>query len=83
MRSTVKDAAALPSKKQHDRKEPRQGSLAFKMRAPYERVFSKRSKQVRYRGQAKVQFQVACNAIGHNLKRLVVLGVDKIPIVMA
>lgn len=54
-----------------------------KMRAPYERVFSKRSKQVRYRGQAKVQFQVACNAIGHNLKRLVVLGVDKIPIVTA
>ena len=37
--------------------------------------------QVRYRGQAKVQFQLACNAIGHNLKRLVVLGVDKIPIV--
>ena len=27
-----------------------------KMRAPYERVFSKRSKQVRYRGQTKVQF---------------------------
>lgn len=54
-----------------------------KMRAPYERVFSKRSKQVRYRGQAKVQFQLACNAIGHNLKRLVVLGVDKIPIVTA
>ncbi len=54
-----------------------------KMRAPYERVFSKRSKQVRYRGQAKVQFQVACTAIGHNLKRLVVLGVDKIPIVTA
>jgi len=51
-----------------------------KMRAPYERVFSKRSKRVRYRGQAKVQFQVACNAICHNLKRLVALGVEKIPI---
>jgi IS5 family transposase len=54
-----------------------------KMRAPYERVFSKRSKKVRYRGQAKAQFQVACNALGHNLKRLVVLGVEKIPIVTA
>lgn len=52
-----------------------------KMRAPYERVFSKRSKRLRYRGQAKAQFQVACNAICHNLKRLTVLGVEKIPIV--
>ena len=54
-----------------------------KMRAPYERVFSKRPKQVRYRGQAKVQFQVAMSAIGHNLKRLVVLGAEKIPIITA
>lgn len=54
-----------------------------KMRAPYERVFSKRSKRVRYRGQAKAQFQVACNAIGHNLKRLVVIGVEKVPLVTA
>ena len=51
-----------------------------KMRAPYERVFSKRSKRVRYPGQAKAQFQVACTAIGHNLKRLVTLGVEKLPI---
>ena len=54
-----------------------------KMRAPYERVFSKRSKQARYRGQAKVQFQVACNAMCHNLKRLVALDVEKVPIVTA
>lgn len=54
-----------------------------KMRAPYERVFSKRSKHLRYRGQAKAQFQVAMNAISHNLKRLVVLGDEKIPIVAA
>ena len=52
-----------------------------KMRAPYERVFSKRSKRVRYRGQAKVQFQVAMNALAHNLKRLICLGLDPIPIV--
>lgn len=54
-----------------------------KMRAPYERVFSKRPKRVRYRGQAKVQFQVVCNALGHNLKRLVALGVEKVPISIA
>lgn len=53
-----------------------------KMRAPYERVFSKRPKRVRYRSQAKVQFQVAMNAIGHNLKRLVALGTEKVPIIM-
>ncbi len=53
------------------------------MRAPYERVYSKRSDRVRYRGQAKVQFQVTCQAICHNLKRLITLGVEKIPIVTA
>lgn len=52
-----------------------------KMRAPYERVYSKRPNQVRYRGQAKVQFQVACQSICHNLKRLITLGVEKVPIV--
>lgn len=51
-----------------------------RMRMPYERVFSKRSKRMRYRGQAKAQFQVGMNAIIHNLKRLVRLGVDPIPI---
>jgi hypothetical protein len=35
---------------------------------------------MRYRGQAKAQFQVGMNAIVHNLKRLVRLGVDPIPI---
>ena len=53
------------------------------MRMPYERVFSKRSNQLRYRSQAKVQFQVAMNAVAHNLRRLVTLGVDKVPIVQA
>ena len=52
-----------------------------KMRAPYERVYSKRPNQVSYRGQAKVQFQVACQSICHNLKRLITLGVEKVPIV--
>jgi len=51
-----------------------------KMRAPYERVFSKRPKQLRYRGQAKVQFQVAMQAMAHNLKRMIRLEIDPIPI---
>ncbi len=52
-----------------------------KLRAPYERVFSKRNKRVRYRGQAKVQFQVGANAIVHNFKRLMTLDIEHIILV--
>lgn len=52
-----------------------------RIRAPYERVFSKRSKRVRYKGQDKAQFQVAMNGLCHNLKRLVALGIEKVPII--
>lgn len=48
------------------------------IRAPYERVFSNRNKRVRYRGIHKVQFQVGIRALCFNLKRLMVLEVDKI-----
>ncbi len=53
------------------------------LRMPCERVFSKRSNRVRYKGQAKVRFQVAMQAIGHNLKRLTRPGVEKVPILSA
>jgi IS5 family transposase len=45
-----------------------------KIRAPYERVFSKQSKKVRYCGIVKNQFAVFMEAICFNLKRLVVLS---------
>ncbi|MCP4066141.1 MAG: transposase, partial [Gammaproteobacteria bacterium] len=48
------------------------------IRSPYERVFSHRNKRTRYRGLAKVQFQVGINALVFNLKRLVKLEVKKI-----
>jgi IS5 family transposase len=48
-----------------------------KTRAPYERVFSKENKRVRYRGVAKNQFAAFMQAICFNLKRLVVLGLPK------
>ena len=54
-----------------------------KMRAPYERVFSKRPSRLRYRSRAKAQFQVAMQAMTHNLKRLVTLGVEHVPLVAA
>ena len=44
-----------------------------RIRAPYERVFSKRNRRVRYRGIAKNQFSGFMNAICFNLKRLRVL----------
>lgn len=46
-----------------------------KIRSPYERVFAKRNKNVRYNGIAKNQFAAFMGAICFNLKRLVVLNV--------
>ena len=53
------------------------------IRLPYERVFAHRSKRVRYKGIAKVQFQVGIKALCFNLKRLMVLGVERLEIVPA
>jgi transposase, IS5 family len=44
------------------------------IRSPYERVFSKQRKRVRYCGIAKNQFAAFMEAICFNLKRLTVLG---------
>lgn len=44
------------------------------IRAPYERVFSRQRKRVRYCGIAKNQFAAFMEAICFNLKRLTVLG---------
>ena len=42
------------------------------IRAPFEHVFSKQNKRVRYRGIAKNQFSAFMQAITFNFKRLVV-----------
>jgi len=47
-----------------------------KIRAPYERVFSKQAKRVRYKGIAKNQFTAFMQAIAFNLKRLLVLDIS-------
>jgi transposase, IS5 family len=51
-----------------------------KMRAPYERVFSKTNHRVRYQGVAKNQFTAFMEAIAHNFKRIVVLNEDAPPL---
>jgi IS5 family transposase len=44
-----------------------------KMRSPFECIFSKFEKRARYRGLAKMQFQLFMDAIVWNVKRLVVI----------
>ena len=52
-----------------------------KMRAPYERVFSKTSHRVRYKGVRKNQFTAFMEALVFNLKRLVVLDVGPLKLI--
>lgn len=44
------------------------------IRSPYESIFSKQNKRVRYRGVAKNQFAAFMEAICFNLKKLVAIG---------
>ncbi|GJL55263.1 MAG: hypothetical protein NPIRA02_23950 [Nitrospirales bacterium] len=46
------------------------------LRAPYERVFSRRPKRVRYRAVAKNQFAAFFQAMAFNLKRLGILDAE-------
>ena len=71
--ATIKKANMTGKDKDQDRWRSR-------MRSPYERVFSKRPKRVRYRGVAKVQFQVGMQALAHNLKRLITLEIRHLPL---
>ena len=48
-------------------------SYYTKLRAPFEHVFLKQNKRVRYKGIAKNQFSAFMQAITFNLKRLTVL----------
>ena len=50
------------------------------IRSPYERVFSKQNRHTRYCGVAKNQFAAFMNAICFNLKRILVLEAEKVPI---
>ncbi len=52
-------------------------SWLSKVRMPYESTFSKSHKRTKYRGVAKVQFQVLAEAIAHNLKRLIKITKDR------
>ena len=47
---------------------------------PFEGLFSQMSHRARYHTQVKVYFQALMEAIVLNLKRLIVIGADLIPI---
>jgi transposase, IS5 family len=55
-------------------KDRRKDAFLTKIRMPFENVFSKMDKRVRYRGQAKVQFQAFIQAFVFNCKRLITLN---------
>ena len=55
-------------------------SYYTKVRAPFERVFSKQNKRVRYKGIAKNQFTAFMQAITFNFKRLTILTASAPPI---
>jgi len=50
------------------------------LRMPYEGVFSKQSKEARFRGKVKLQFQAIMEAFVHNIKRAVTLDTGPLPI---
>jgi len=64
-------------------KDRRKDGWLSAMRSPYERVFADRNQRVRYRGVKKVQFQVGIRALVFNLKRVIVLGIQKIELLPA
>ena len=54
-------------------KDFKRDAFLTRLRMPYENIFSKMDKKVRYRGQAKAQFQGFMQAITFNFKRLIAI----------
>ena len=61
-------------------KDRRKDAFISMLRMPFEGLFSKMPHRARYRGLVKVYFQALMEALVSNLKRLVVIGADPIPI---
>ena len=61
-------------------KNKEKDSFLSALRMPYEGVFSKMAKRARYRGKLKVYFQALFEAIVHNVKRLITIGAEPVPL---
>lgn len=54
-------------------KDFKKDAFLTRLRMPFENIFSKMDKKVRYRGQAKAQFQGFMQALAFNCKRLLAI----------
>jgi len=74
-KEAIKKGCVLKAVKKNNMKGKnyRLDSFITKMRSPYERVFSKSSHRVRYKGIAKNQFALFMESLVFNMKRMVVL----------
>jgi len=59
-------------------KDFKKDAFLTRLRMPYEGVFSKMNKRVRYKSLRKVQFQVTMQALIHNLKRLIAINASPV-----
>jgi IS5 family transposase len=72
---------SMAIKKNNAREKNReQDSYFSSIRMPFEGVFSKMSRRARYRGRVKVYFQAVFEAIVHNVKRLIAIGAEPVPL---
>ena len=62
-------------------KNREQDSFFSSIRMPYEGGVSKMSQRARYRGKVKVYFQAVIEAIVHNVKRLIAIGAEPVPLI--
>lgn len=68
---------AIRKNNMHDKNRDKDRWISS-LRAPFERVFSKRPRRVRYRGIVKNQFAAFFRAIGFNLERTLTLGLNSL-----
>ena len=61
-------------------KDRKKDAFFSSLRMLFEGVFSKMPQRARYRGKVKVYFQALMEALVHNVKRLVIIKVEAIPI---
>lgn len=73
-------SAAIKKKNMKDKNRDLDNWISS-IRMPFEGVFSKMSKQCRYIGKEKALFQATMQAMAFNLKRLITIEAEPIPIV--
>lgn len=68
------NCSGIIKKNNRKTKNKEKDKFLSQIRMPFEGVFSKLTKRARYRGLAKVHFQVLAESLAHNLKRLIAIN---------